>query len=100
MTGTDNPNADPAWREKIADVLLSWESVGIISPAWSVNYGAGAGCYMITYTLFHTWGDHPRKYVLNENDFCERVVALADWDPDTVGEAAVALAEEVREEAP
>lgn len=96
----DSPNADPAWREKIAEVLRSWESVGIVGPAWSVEYDIGDGCFWITYTLFYTWGDHhPRKYSLNENDFCERVIALADVVPEIVGDAAVALAEEAREEA-
>jgi hypothetical protein len=37
VTNAD-PNNDPAWREKIADVLRSWEGVGIIGPAWSVEY--------------------------------------------------------------
>ncbi len=91
---------DPAWREKIADVLRDWDSSGIIGPTWILKYDTGDGCYRITYTLFRTWGSHPRKYSLNENDFCERVIALADMFPDEVGEAAVALAEEVREEAP
>lgn len=97
MTNAD-PNNDPAWREKIADVLRSWEGVGIIGPAWSVEYSPGDGCFQITYTLFATWGDHPRRYVLNENDFCERVIALADVVPELVGDAAVELAEEAREE--
>jgi len=96
----ENPYADPAWREKIADVLRDWETAGYIGPAWSVEHDTGDGCFRIAYTLFNTWGDHPRRYNLNENDFCERMIALADMFPDEAGEAAVALAEEVREEAP
>lgn len=94
----DDPNQDPVWREKIADVLRRWESVGIIGPAWSVEYDRREGCFMVTYTLFATWGERPRRYSLNENDFCERIIALADTFPEFVGKAAVALAEETREE--
>lgn len=99
MTVTD-PNNDPAWREKLADVLRSWAAVGIVGPAWSVDYSPGDGCFRMTFTLFATWGPRPRSYSMLEPDFCSYVQALADWDPDAAGEAAVALAEEVREEAP
>lgn len=95
-----DPNNDPVWREKLADVLRGWEAADIVDPAWNVEYSHGDGSFRMTFTLFATRGTRPRSYSMLEPDFCTYVQALADWYPDAAGKAAVALADEVREEAP
>jgi hypothetical protein len=97
MTGVI-PGGDETVRQGYVEVMREWQAAGIIGPDWEVDWSVGYGCYWITFTLFATWGPRPRIYQLNENDFCQRVIALADMFPDEVGPAAVALAADVREE--
>lgn len=95
---TDDSSDDAARRKMFTDVMEAWASVGIIGPAWTVEYDTGDGGYQITFTLFNTHGPSPRRYSFTEAEFSMYVLGLADWDPDAVGDAAVRLAYASREE--
>lgn len=89
----NEPEDTAVRRQLLVDVLAAWESVGIIGPAWTVEWNDGDGCYRCVFTLFGTWGPGPRHYDFNEAEMYIYVTAVAGWDPDAAGDAAVRLME-------